>query len=540
MPDTPTVSLRARKQSLASNSNVWGDPYLNANLDIFDAATTRFATLTSTGGVYTLTNTDYDSTAEAIAAGLLVTGTLGTGMTIVAPARRKMTAIRNTTTGQTVTWGVSGGLQATVPSLSRAFYYTDGTDAFQLTPSYTASGRITNLIDPAVASDAATKNYVDGIVPAASGFFSYAFSTTTGDTDPGAGVLKLDTSQQSGATAIYISTTAGNGGNNAAWLDSLANSTQSNNRGQLVIREAANASDWVIYNITSVSGASTYRKLNVTLNSIPLANPLSDAANVILFFSRTGDGGPIGPTGATGATGPAGPTGGISGGTLTGAIDELRAPDIVVAATTDVFTTSGNYVYATGSGATITSLGTATQAGARRTVIFDGVNTLTNSGGLLVLPNRGQNIITAPGDRAVVQADTTTQATIISYQRATGMAALSQAQTFSGAQRGSIRPLTASVTTVAVDFSLANYFSLTVSGTLTLQSPTNMSSGQAGGIYLTNSGGTSTLAYGAAWSFAGQVAPSLTATAGAKDFLVYWTPSATTAIARLNSNFSGA
>jgi hypothetical protein len=424
MPDTPTTSLRARKQSLASNSNVWGDPYLNANLDIFDAATTRFATLTSTGGTYTLTNTDYDSTAEAIAAGLLITGTLGTGMTIVAPARRKMTAIRNTTTGQTVTWGVTGGVQATVPSLSRAFYYTDGTDAFQLTPSYTASGRITNLVDPAVASDAATKNYVDGIVPAASGFFSYAFSTATGDSDPGAGILKLDTSTQSAAIAIYVSTTAGNGGNNAAWLDSLALSTQSNNRGQLVIREAAAATDWVIYNVTSVSGTGTYRKLNVALNSISFANPLTNAANVILLYSRTGDAGPIGLTGATGstgATGATGATGGITGGSLLGAIEELRGPDVLSASSTNIWTTSGNYMYVTGSG-TILNFGTAPQAGGTRTLVFTGVNVLTQSAGLMVLPNSGANITTAEGDRAIVRADTTSQATVVVYTRATGAA----------------------------------------------------------------------------------------------------------------------
>ena len=415
MPDTPTTSLRARKQSLASNSNVWGDPYLNANLDIFDAATTRVATLTTTGGTYTLTNTDYDSTAEAIAAGLYVTGTLGTSLTIVAPARRKITVIRNVTTGgQTVTWGVSGGVQANVRSLSRAMYYTDGTDAFQLTPSFTESGRITGLIDPTTSSDAATKNYVDNVIPAASGFFTYAFSTATGDSDPGTGILKLDNATQSAAIAIYVSTTAGNGGNNASWLDSLALSTQSNNRGQLVIREAQASTDWVIYNITSVSGTGTYRKLNVALNSIPFANPLTNGANVILLYSRTGDGGPIGPTGATGPTGPTGPTGGITGGSLQGAIEELRGPNVLSASTTNIWTTSGNYMQITGSG-TILSFGTATQSGGERTIYFAGVNTLTHSAGLLILPNSGANITTVAGATAIVRADDINIARVINY-----------------------------------------------------------------------------------------------------------------------------
>lgn len=64
-------------------------------------------------------------------------------------------------------------------------------------------------------------------------------------------------------------------------------------------------------------------------------------------------------------------------------------------------------------------LGTASQAGILREVIFDGVLTLTHSANL-DLPGAA-NITTATGDRAIVRADTTTKAVVTHYQRAASL-----------------------------------------------------------------------------------------------------------------------
>lgn len=79
---------------------------------------------------------------------------------------------------------------------------------------------------------------------------------------------------------------------------------------------------------------------------------------------------------------------------------------VAAAATTDIWATDGDTLHITGTTG-ITSLGTAPNVGARKTLIFDGIVTLTNSANL-ALPG-GVNYTTAAGDVLEVYADTTTQ-----------------------------------------------------------------------------------------------------------------------------------
>lgn len=79
---------------------------------------------------------------------------------------------------------------------------------------------------------------------------------------------------------------------------------------------------------------------------------------------------------------------------------------VVAAATTDIWATDGNTLHITGTTG-ITSFGTAPNVGARRTLIFDGVVTLTNSTNL-ALPG-GADFTTAAGDILEVYADTVSQ-----------------------------------------------------------------------------------------------------------------------------------
>lgn len=94
-----------------------------------------------------------------------------------------------------------------------------------------------------------------------------------------------------------------------------------------------------------------------------------------------------------------------------------KATAVASAATTNIWTTDGGTVHVTGT-TTITSFGTAPQAGAVRRVVFDGALTLTN-GANLILPS-GANITTAAGDACVVVAETTTQHRVVDYTKADG------------------------------------------------------------------------------------------------------------------------
>lgn len=106
------------------------------------------------------------------------------------------------------------------------------------------------------------------------------------------------------------------------------------------------------------------------------------------------------------------------------AINEAKGADIASAATTNIWATDGNTVHVTGT-TTITSFGTAPQAGARRKVIFDGALTLTHDALTLVLPGAA-NITTAAGDIAEVIADTTTKHRVV-FQKANGQPVVSSA-----------------------------------------------------------------------------------------------------------------
>jgi hypothetical protein len=87
--------------------------------------------------------------------------------------------------------------------------------------------------------------------------------------------------------------------------------------------------------------------------------------------------------------------------------------------------------------------------------------------------------------------------------------------------------------TVAVDLSLANYYTLTLGGNRTLGAPTNQTAGQSGVIVITNSG-SYTLAYNSVWKFPSGTVPSVTASG--VDVLAYYVESATRITARLLSD----
>ena len=74
----------------------------------------------------------------------------------------------------------------------------------------------------------------------------------------------------------------------------------------------------------------------------------------------------------------------------------------------------------------------------------------------------------------------------------------------------------------AIDLGTANNFSMTLTGSLTLNNPSNITAGQSGVIFITQDGtGGRTVAFGSYWSFVDGTAPTITATASAKSALYY-------------------
>ncbi len=119
----------------------------------------------------------------------------------------------------------------------------------------------------------------------------------------------------------------------------------------------------------------------------------------------------------------------------------------------------------------------------------------------------------------------TADVTVTLPDATTTLAGLAVAQSYTKAQRGTPVALT-DASTVAVDLSLGNNFTLTLAGNRTLGAPSNVTAGQSGVIVVTQDGtGSRTLAYNSAYKFAGGTAPTLTTTASAVDVLAYYVES---------------
>jgi hypothetical protein len=113
------------------------------------------------------------------------------------------------------------------------------------------------------------------------------------------------------------------------------------------------------------------------------------------------------------------------------------------------------------------------------------------------------------------------------------IATTNTAQTFTGAQRGAVTSLTSSGGSIAINLATNNNFSHTTSENSTLASPSNATAGQSGIITITQGGTARTLAYNTFYKFAGGTVPTLTATSGAVDVLVYYVESSSRATCQL-------
>jgi len=97
-------------------------------------------------------------------------------------------------------------------------------------------------------------------------------------------------------------------------------------------------------------------------------------------------------------------------------------------------------------------------------------------------------------------------------------------QTFTAAQRGAV-VVVPYATGISLDLSSGNNYQITLTGSTTLQNPTNIVSGQAGIVTLIQGTASNTVAFATGWQYPGGSGstPTVTATSGAVDLLVYYT-----------------
>lgn len=116
----------------------------------------------------------------------------------------------------------------------------------------------------------------------------YTFSTTTTDSDPGNGNLRLSNATQNAASSVYADFFDSFTKDWSGALDEMDASTNVT-RGYLRLVARDDLSKWILWKLTSVTAAVDYRKLNVETVSSSAASPFSNSDAVVLHFTPSGN-----------------------------------------------------------------------------------------------------------------------------------------------------------------------------------------------------------------------------------------------------------
>jgi hypothetical protein len=127
----------------------------------------------------------------------------------------------------------------------------------------------------------------------------YIFDTTTADSDPGPGKLRLNQATQNTATVIRADLVDVNGTDWTTALASLADSTSAV-KGHIRLFAVSDPSKWLLFSVSAVASPSGYKNVAAAILGWSSASPFSNGDAVVLTFSRTGDAGTAGTNGLDG------------------------------------------------------------------------------------------------------------------------------------------------------------------------------------------------------------------------------------------------
>jgi hypothetical protein len=126
---------------------------------------------------------------------------------------------------------------------------------------------------------------------------TYTFdSTSTADTDPGAGKLRLNNyAAQNAATVIRVDNLDPNGTDWGVLFDSIQTVTSAI-KGSIKLTKQGDPSKWLIFDITGgISNPGGYRNITGTVRQASAVSPFTNADALTMQIQRTGDKGDTGP-----------------------------------------------------------------------------------------------------------------------------------------------------------------------------------------------------------------------------------------------------
>ena len=169
--------------------------------------------------------------------------------------------------------GSPGDLIADRASLARTDLTT--TTIYTVTPS---NGTLTEL-DPAGAGPTGPAGGATTL--------EYTFSTTTTDSDPGNGILRLSNATQNASTVIRVDLLDALGADVTSVLD-IFDDSAGGLKGFIRLVNKDDTSNWLLFSVSTLSTPSGYRNVTVTNIGFSSASPFSDSDTVLLCFDPMG------------------------------------------------------------------------------------------------------------------------------------------------------------------------------------------------------------------------------------------------------------
>jgi len=163
-------------------------------------------------------------------------------------------------------------------TISSSEFTDSATSRASKTLGFDSSGDLTTVAD---------------FLPAGGDSALFQYSTTTTDSDPGDGYLRLNNTTIASATIAYIDDKEYNGTDVSAWVQSFDDvSGNDTNRGRLRISKANSLDTWASFKVTgAVTDATGYTK--ITLVHIDSAGTFTNDDKVFASFSASGEDGAI-------------------------------------------------------------------------------------------------------------------------------------------------------------------------------------------------------------------------------------------------------
>lgn len=118
---------------------------------------------------------------------------------------------------------------------------------------------------------------------------NYTFSTTTTDSDPGNGNLRLSNATQNAATVVRADLLSNDGTDWSAVLATLADSSNPTVKGHLRLFKATDPTKWLLFTVSAVAAPTGYKNITVANVGSSAASPFADSDAIVLCFERAGD-----------------------------------------------------------------------------------------------------------------------------------------------------------------------------------------------------------------------------------------------------------